>query len=95
MYIKGAKAQKWISQYNAVFFPLSLDDCYGTYSIAKYQAWEYCKRLCKKLNGKRLTVLSYNSQVFTAAFEYPHPETGEKMLRVETASHAYDMKLEG
>ena len=95
MYIKGAKARKWVNEYKATFFPLTLDNCYGSYSTAKAHAWEYCQRQCEKLNGKRLTVLSYNSQTFTAAFEYINTETGEKMLRVETHCNTYDMKLEG
>ena len=95
MYIKGAKARHFINQYNQVFFPLTLDDCYCTYSIAKQHAWEYCQRQCEKFKGKRLTVLSYNNMIFTAAFEYTNPETGERMLRVETQHNTYDMKMEG
>ena len=39
-------------------------------SQAKQSAWEYCKELCNKYNGKYLTVISGNSQLFTAGFMF-------------------------
>lgn len=93
MRITGKKARYYVNQYNATFYPLTLDDVYKSYSTAKRHAWEYCERQCAKLNGTRLTVLSYNTFGFTAAFQYPHPETGVLMLRVETPCNTYDMEL--
>lgn len=46
-----------------------------------------------QMDGKRLTVLSHNSSVFTAAFEYTHPDTGVRMLHVETYANSYDMEM--
>lgn len=93
MYITGKKARKFVNQYGNVFFPLTLDDVYKTYSAAKLNAWDYCKRKCEKMNGHRLTVLSYNSQTFTVAFEYTHPDTGVLMPHVETYANSYDMEM--
>ena len=54
----------------------SIDDVYGNYSAAKCRAWYYCKNLCAQHNGKNLKVVTYNSHVFTAGFEFSDPETG-------------------
>lgn len=93
MYITGKKARSYVNQYNRTYFPLTLDDVYKTYSGAKLHAWEYCCRKCESMNGRRLTVLSYNSNFFTAAFEYTHPDTGVLMLHVETYANSYDMEM--
>ena len=60
MYITGKKARTFINQYENIYYPLTLNDVYKSYSIAKLHAWEYCERKCIKMNGRRLTVLSYN-----------------------------------
>ena len=93
MYITGNKARNFINQYDNIYYPLKLNDVYKSYSVAKLHAWEYCERKCFKMNGKRLTVLSHNSSVFTAAFEYNHPDTGVRMLHVETYANSYDMEM--
>ena len=93
MYITGKKARNFINQYENIYYPLTLNDVYKSYSVAKLHAWEYCERKCFKMDGKRLTVLSHNSSVFTAAFEYTHPDTGVRMLHVETYANSYDMEM--
>lgn len=93
MYITGKKARSYVNQYNRTYFPLTLDDVYKSYSVAKLHAWEYCQRKCDSMNGRRLTVLSHNSHFFTAAFEYTHPDTGVLMLHVETYANSYDMEM--
>lgn len=93
MYITGKKARSYVNQYNRIYFPLTLDDVYKSYSVSKMHAWEYCQRKCDSMNGRRLTVLSHNSSVFTAAFEYTHPDTGVLMLHVETYANSYDMEM--
>lgn len=52
-------------------------DAYGRPSIYKVRAWEYCKELCHKFSGWGLKVISRNTSIFTAGFEYADPETGE------------------
>lgn len=93
MYITGKKARSYVNQYERIYIPLTLDDVYKSYSVAKLHAWEYCQRMCDKMNGRRLTVLSHNSNFFTAAFEYTHPDTGVFMLHVETYANSYDMEM--
>ena len=93
MYITGKKARKFINQYEDIYYPLTLNDVYKSYSVEKLHAWEYCERKCLKMGGKRLTVLSHNSNVFTVAFEYTHPDTGVLMLHVETYANSYDMEM--
>lgn len=93
MYITGKKARSYANQYSRIYIPLTLDDVYKSYSVAKLHAWEYCQRKCDSMNGRRLTVLSNNSNFFTAAFEYTHPDTGVLMLHVETYANSYDMEM--
>ena len=93
MYITGKKARSYVNQYSRMYYPLTLDDVYNSYSVAKRHAWEYCQRKCDKMNGRRLTVLSHTSNFFTAAFEYTHPDTGVLMLHVETYANSYDMEM--
>ena len=73
MYITGKKARSYVNQYDRIYNPLTLDDVYKSYSVAKLHVWEYCQRKCDSMNGRRLTVLSHNCSFFTAAFEYTHP----------------------
>ena len=93
MHITGKKARSYVNQYDRIYNPLKLDDVYKSYSLAKLHAWEHCQRMCDNMNGRRLTVLSHNSNFFTAAFEYTHPDTGVLMLHVETAYNSYDMEM--
>lgn len=93
MYITGKKARYYVNKYERIYNPLTLDDVYKSYSVSKALAWDYCKRKCEKMNGRRLTVLSCNSSFFTAAFEYTHPDTGVLMLHVETYANSYDMEM--
>lgn len=93
MYITGKKARYYVNKYERIYNPLTLDDVYKSYSAAKCGAWEYCRYKCERMNGRRLTVLSHNSNFFTAAFEYTHPDTGVLMLHVETYKNSYDMEM--
>ena len=93
MYIAGKKARYYVSKYNSIRYPLSLDDVYKSCSAAKRGAWKYCQSKCDRMNGRHLTVLSQNTNFFTAAFEYTHPDTGVLMLHVETHINSYDMEM--
>ena len=93
MYITGKKARNFIDRYEAIRYPRCLYDVYKTFSAAKLLAWEHCKAKCSELNGRNLTVLSYNTTVFSAAFEYTNPYTGVRMLHVETHANSYDMEM--
>lgn len=93
MYITGKKARNFIDRYEAIRYPSALYDVYKSFSEAKLGAWEYCKTKCSEMNGRNLTILSYCTTNFTAAFEYTHPDTGALMLHVETYANSYDMEM--
>lgn len=93
MYITGKKARNFINRYEAIRYPLCLYDVYKSFSENKLLAWGYCQAKCSEMNGRNLTVLSYNNNVFTAAFEYTNPDTGVRMLHVETYANSYDMEM--
>lgn len=56
-----------------------LRDCYGRFSEAKAQAWDYCIDLYLKYNGYALKVIGHNSMQFSAGFvgEIADAVTGE------------------
>lgn len=93
MYITGKKARSFINRYEAIRYPLCLYDVYKTFSENKLLAWGYCQAKCSEMNGRNLTVLSYNTNAFSAAFEYTNPDTGVRMLHVETYANSYDMEM--
>lgn len=43
---------------------------YNKPSIAKIRAWDYCKRLCKEMNGHDLIICARNSMKFSACFKF-------------------------
>lgn len=54
-------------------------DIYEAYekpSIYKVRAWNYCKEMCKALNGFNLRITGHNCMAFTVKFEFAHPENG-------------------
>lgn len=71
-----------------------LAEVYGSYSAAKAHAWEYCEGLCCELEGRHLCITSYNTFVFTAQFEFNHPENGRPMVCHITPSRTYAMYLD-
>ncbi len=92
MRITGKKALSYVNRYNNVPFR-TIYACYKQPSQLKVAAWGRCIRKCGAMNGYNITVLSYNSQFFTAAWHYTHPGTGVLMLHVETPYYSYDMEM--
>ena len=92
MYITGKKAQNFIKQYNIAPYR-TIYDCYARPSQNKVAAWVYCRTKCHEMNGHGITVLSFNSCYFTVAWCYTHPDTGVRMLHVETYANSYDMEM--
>lgn len=43
-------------------------------SVYKVRAWEYCKELCRKLNGRGLMILGHGAQTFSVGFTFTDPE---------------------
>lgn len=70
----------------------NLDDVYGRYSTAKAVAWRDCERRCAEKNGYGLSVITYNTNVFTAGFTY-EGEMG-KMFYVMTPSYDGEICVE-
>lgn len=63
-----------------------LADVYGRYSRAKEEAFNYCRRLMAEYDGEDLRILSANTFIFTACFQFMNKETGEAMLMYITPS---------
>ena len=63
----------------------SLYSVYGTFSQAKANAWEYCRRLCADLNGRGLKVIGANGFQFTAGFKYEKDGVEYLMYITKTA----------
>lgn len=66
-----------------------LADSYGSYSRAKREAWKYCEEKRDALDGWGLKVLTHNSFMFTAGFEFKNPETGAVALCIITPSEDF------
>ena len=47
----------------------NLYDCYTKPSYAKFNAMEYCKKLCNQYNGYNLKIIGYNCMQFSVGFE--------------------------
>jgi hypothetical protein len=63
----------------------SLYDAYGTHSLAKEEAWRYCKELMKEHNGYGLKVITANGYQFTAGFMFE--EDGKEMFMYISKTH--------
>lgn len=69
-----------------------LDDVYGRYSTAKYRAWRDCERRCAERKGYCLSVITHNTNVFTAGFMYDG--NPGKMFYVITPSYVGEICVE-
>lgn len=65
----------------------NLYDCYANPSKAKEWYYNQCKEVCVENDGYGLTVLSYNTYVFTVAFI--GFRWGEKCFFFITPNHCY------
>lgn len=70
----------------------SLYDAYGSFSKKKAEAWEYCKKLKEKYDGKGLKVIGANSNFFSAGFLYE--EDGKKKFMYITHGGDYTTEIE-
>lgn len=92
MYITGKKARSFVNQYYRPQYR-TIHDCYKQPSARKVAVWGRCLRKCGEMDGHNITVLSFNTSFFTAAWYYTHPDTGVLMLHVETYANSYDMEM--
>lgn len=72
----------------------TLDEVYGTYSVAKSYAWRHCERLCSELEGYNLCITSANTFIFSAQFEFANPENNRPMVCHIMPSRTYAMYLD-
>ena len=70
----------------------TLEDCYGTFSAAKRNAYYVCCQKCVEMDGWRFRIISFNSQTFTCGWLYEDKETGVIMLNVETYCNTYTIE---
>ena len=95
-YIKGstAKGQRVIGMYGS-YAGYYLDDVYGRYSSAKRGAWNDCQRWYDEDNeASNFHICSANAQNFTVGWTYIDPETGHRIIRVETSRNTYKVDTE-
>lgn len=64
-----------------------LSECYNSYSNAKADAFNYCRRMCYALGGSNLRIVSYNTFFFSVKFEFTHPDTGALCTAYITPNH--------
>ena len=57
-----------------------LSDIYGSYSVAKEHAYNYCLSLCKEFDGRDFRIVGHNCMTFTVQFEFENPLNGCIML---------------
>lgn len=48
----------------------ALEFAYKSFSVNKARAWRYCQEKKAELNGNGLKIISHNTSIFTAGFEY-------------------------
>lgn len=65
------------------FQGVTLNEVYGKYSNAKYNAFVYCLNKAAAENGKNFHIYSHNSFGFSVAWEV------ENGVRIETAQNSY------
>lgn len=53
----------------------ALEFVYNSFSTRKARAWRYCQEKQAELNGYGLKVISHNTSIFTAGFEYYDEKT--------------------
>ena len=82
---KGQKLLRWADYYDGYY----LDDVYGSYSCFKARAWRDCYDKCVSQHGRDFHIVSHNTNMFTVAWVYDDPETGELMTRIETNRNTY------
>lgn len=56
--------------YNNRYTYTDIFQAYGNPSAAKIRAWDYCKRLCKEMNGHDLIITGKNCMKFSACFKF-------------------------
>lgn len=69
------------SAYNTIY------DAYKKPSRDKWRAWNHCRNLCNAFGGFNLKVISKNTYMFTAGFQYIDEDSGEERFMYITPSY--------
>lgn len=69
-----------------------LSDCYGTYSMAKQRAYNYCINQMENVDGWGFRIISHNVNIFTCGYKYVDSDTGVIMFRYITPT--YEVSVE-
>lgn len=72
----------------------SLYDCYNRPSTAKASSWSDIYREMVRLQGWGLTVLSYNTLMYTCAYTYYNAELDSEILVLHTPSTRREIVLD-
>lgn len=64
-----------------------LSDVYGSYSVAKERAYNYCSELCDRFNGWGFQIVSHNTMTFSVQFKFENPLNGRIMLAYITRDY--------
>ena len=82
--IKGTTKKGKIMMNSAKNFQgYTLNEIYGTYSMAKYHAFYDCVLKAQAENGRNFHIISHNSFGFSVVWET------EKGIRIETPKNSY------
>lgn len=67
-------------------------ECYGNYSRAKENAYNWCMEKCAKMNGISPRICTWNTSNFTFAFQFV--KDGKLWLDYETSHNSYQFCIE-
>ena len=70
----------------------ALEFAYKSFSVYKARAWRYCLEKQAELNGRGLKVITHNSNIFTAGFEYYDEEA--QTVKFYYITPSYDCAIE-
>ena len=64
----------------------TLRDAYGRFSYKKQKAWDECSLLCRENNGHDLKIITHNTYMFTAGFEF-EDENGPAFMYITPSGY--------
>ena len=76
------------------YYGRTLDECYTTCSSAKAVSFRHIREEMESLDGWGLTVLSYNTFMYTCAYKYYNEELDREILVLHTPSKRTEISLD-
>ena len=70
----------------------ALESVYKRFSVYKARAWRYCQEKQAELNGYGLKVITHNTTIFTAGFEYYDEKA--QTLKFYYITPSYDIAID-